>query len=83
MSRQVKYCFKKKAKVIPFAFDKFNDPYEAVAAAEGIDIEAFLAMEQQVAMTSRDKSAIRDFRIKSFAKWGITDVGFVRPDEEA
>ncbi|RCU45432.1 MULTISPECIES: DUF2960 family protein [Corallincola] len=81
MARQVKYKFKKQSKVIPFAFDKFNDPHEAVAAAEGIDISAFLAMEQQVAATTKEKSAIKDFRIKSFAKWGITDVGFVRDEE--
>ncbi|GAA5218697.1 DUF2960 family protein [Corallincola platygyrae] len=81
MPRQVTYKFKKQVKVIPFAFDKFNDPYEAVAAAEGIDIRDFLMMEQQVASTTREKSALRDFRIKSFAKWGITDVAFVRDEE--
>ncbi len=46
MSRSISYKFKGQSKKIPFSYDKFHDMYEAVAAAEGIDLTNFLKMEQ-------------------------------------
>ena len=54
--------------------------YEAAADAEGIDLKNFLAMEQQVAMTTRHKSAVKDFRLKEFARMGFTEL-FLHKDE--
>ncbi len=81
MARQVSYQFKGEAKVINFSFDKHNDIYEAVAAAEGIDLTRFHAMEQQVAMTSKGNQAVKDFRINEFARFGFSNIHFVREQD--
>ncbi|MCL1037163.1 DUF2960 domain-containing protein [Shewanella corallii] len=82
MARQVAYTFKGEAKVINFAYDKYHDMFEAAAAAEGIDLTRFLAMEQQVAMTSKGNKAVRDYRLNEFARMGFKDIHFVREEEE-
>ncbi|WP_068546111.1 DUF2960 domain-containing protein [Thalassotalea crassostreae] len=82
MARQVTYKYKGKRKVIPFSFSKFRDIFEAAAAAEGVDIKSFLAMEQQVEMTSRGQGIMKNFRQKEFARMGFTDLAFVRDEEE-
>lgn len=46
MARAITYKFKGQPRKIAFSYDKFHDIYEAVAAAEGIDLTAFLKMEQ-------------------------------------
>ncbi len=78
--RFVTYKFKGQARRIPFSYDKFHDMYEAAAAAEGIDLKSFLAMEQQVAMTTRHKSAVKDYRIKEFTRMGFSEL-FLHKDE--
>lgn len=82
MARQVTYKFKGKTKIINFSFDKHHDIYEAAADAEGIDLTRFLAMEQQVAMTSKGSQAVKDFRINEFARFGLTEIYFVRDEDE-
>ncbi|GGI70183.1 DUF2960 domain-containing protein [Shewanella gelidii] len=82
MARQVAYTYKKQAKVINFAYDKYHDMYEAVAAAEGIDLTSFLAMEQQVAMTSKGSQAVKDYRTNEFARFGFENIHFVREEDE-
>ena len=57
MARAITYKFKGQPRQIPFSYDKFHDIYEAVAAAEGIDLTQFLKMEQQVAMTANALNA--------------------------
>ncbi|BDM63442.1 hypothetical protein NFHSH190041_08940 [Shewanella sp. NFH-SH190041] len=83
MARQVAYTFKGEEKVINFAYDKYHDMYEAAAAAEGINLDRFLAMEQQVAMTSKGSKAVRDFRTNEFARMGLTNIHFVRDEQDA
>ncbi len=80
MARRITYKFKKQAKEINFAYDKFNNIHEAVAAAEGIDLSNYHMMEQQVMMTSKGKSAVRDFRDNEFAKMGFKDIYYIKDD---
>ena len=80
MARRVAYTFKDQAKEIHFAYDKYHDIYEAVAAAEGINIKQFLLMEQQVAMTSKGSKAVKDFRQNEFSRMGFSDIHFIKED---
>ncbi|MDX5407240.1 DUF2960 domain-containing protein [Rheinheimera fenheensis] len=82
MARQISYSFNKQRKVINFSYDKYRDMYEAVAAAEGIDLTRFLAMEQQVAMTAKRGAAVKNYRQQEFARMGFTDIAFVRQEKE-
>jgi L-ascorbate metabolism protein UlaG (beta-lactamase superfamily) len=83
MARTVSYTFKGKNKTIAFSYDKHHDLYEAVAEAEGIDLTAFLAMEQQVAMTSRKGAkAEKEYRKVEFTRFGFSKIQFVRDEEE-
>ena len=82
MSRSISYKFKGQSKKIPFSYDKFHDMYEAVAAAEGIDLTNFLKMEQQVAMTAKRTAAIKDFRQKEFIRFGFTEIYLHKDDSE-
>lgn len=83
MARRITYKYKKQAKEINFAYDVYHDMYEAVAAEEGIDLSNYLAMEQQIAMTSKGSAAVKDFRAKEFARFGFSDIYFVKDDPEA
>ncbi len=78
--RYITYKYKGQPRRIPFSFDKFHDMYEAAAAAEGVDLKKFLAMEQQIAMTTRHKSAVKAFRQKEFLRMGFTEL-FLHKDE--
>ncbi|HDS1200408.1 DUF2960 domain-containing protein [Shewanella algae] len=82
MARQVAYEYKGVAKVINFAYDKYHDMYEAVAAAEGIDLSHFLAMEQQVAMTAKGGGALKSYRTSEFARMGFRHIHFVKEEEQ-
>ncbi|WP_394129624.1 DUF2960 domain-containing protein [Shewanella maritima] len=83
MARQVIYTFKGKTKTIPFSYDKHRDLYEAVAEAEGIDLTQFLAMEAQVAVTSKKGAkAEKAFRRSEFARYGFSSIKFVREEDE-
>lgn len=81
MARQISYTFKNARKTINFSYDKHRDMYEAVAAAEGIDLTAFLAMEQQVAMTAKRGAAVKNYRQQEFARMGFADIAFVREEK--
>ncbi|AWB68905.1 DUF2960 domain-containing protein [Saccharobesus litoralis] len=83
MARKIQYTFKGETKLINFAFDRFNDAHEAAAAAEGIDITRFLAMEQQLQMSTRDKKAWRSYRDGEFQKMGFGDIRLVKDEEGA
>ncbi|QDE32224.1 MULTISPECIES: DUF2960 domain-containing protein [Shewanella] len=83
MARQVIYTFKGQSKTIAFSYDIHRDLYEAAAEAEGIDLKNFLAMEQQVALTSKKGAkAEKEFRKTEFARFGFTSIKFVREDDE-
>ncbi|KGK00422.1 DUF2960 domain-containing protein [Thalassotalea sp. ND16A] len=81
MARVVTYKFNGVTKTIPFSFSRFHDMYEAAAAAEGVDIKNFLAMEQQLELTSRGQGIVKNFRQKEFARMGFSDIAFVREEE--
>ncbi|TRX55854.1 DUF2960 domain-containing protein [Thalassomonas sp. M1454] len=81
MARQVTYVFKGKRKTIPFSYGLFRDLYEAAAAAENVDIKSFLAMEQQLEMTSRGQGIVKNFRQKEFERMGFTEIKFVRDED--
>jgi hypothetical protein len=83
MSRSISYKFKGQSKKIPFSYDKFLDMYEAVAAAEGIDLTNFLQMEQQVAMTAKRKAAMKDYRQQEFKRFGFSDIYLHKDEPEA
>ncbi|MFC3034258.1 DUF2960 domain-containing protein [Pseudoalteromonas fenneropenaei] len=78
MARRIQYTFKNKAKEINFANDKYHDMFEAIAAAEGVDIRDYVKMEQAVAMTSKGSAAVRNFRDQYFAKLGFSNVKFIK-----
>jgi hypothetical protein len=80
VARQVQYTFKGSTKIIAFSYDRFIDLYEAVAAAEDISLVSFLAMEQQVAKTAKDKAAIKNFRQQAFSKMGFSNITFLRDE---
>ncbi|GGB06322.1 DUF2960 domain-containing protein [Agarivorans gilvus] len=82
MARQVSYKFKKQTKVINFSFDKFHDIHEAVAAAEGVDISSFLAMEKQLAMSTRDKATLKEYRQNEFLRLGFSEIRFLKDEEK-
>lgn len=81
MARYVTYKYKGQSKRIAFSFDKFRDMYEAAAAAEGVDLKAFLAMERQVAALSRQGAAMKDYRKNEFKRLGFTEL-FLHKDED-
>ncbi len=82
MSRHISYKYKGQWKKIPFSYDKYPDSYEAVAAAEGIDLTAFRKMEQQVAMTAKGKGALKDYRKNAFIQMGFSEILLLRDDQE-
>lgn len=85
MARRIFYSFHGKEKVIQFANDKFNSLQEAVAAAEGIDLTSYLAMEHQVAMSSKGNRAVREYRDSEFARMGFSHIRFEKdkPDNKS
>lgn len=83
MARQISYTFHKQHKVISFSYDKFRDMYEAVAAAEGIDLTQFLAMEQQIAMTAKHSSATKNYRQQEFTRMGFKNIAFVKQEQSS
>ena len=71
MSRTILYTYKKQEKTLTFSYDQFRTIHEAVAAAEGIDLTAFLKMEQQVEAVSNSTKAAKDYRDNHFKKLGF------------
>ncbi|MDX3775736.1 DUF2960 domain-containing protein [Chromatiaceae bacterium AAb-1] len=81
MARQISYKYKNQPRLINFSYDRFHDIYEAAAAAEGIDLTRFLAMEQQVAMTAKDKAAVKNFRQQEFIRMGFADIALLKEEK--
>jgi hypothetical protein len=61
-----------------FAKDKYHDMYQAIAAAEGIDLTNYLSMVQQIEMTSKGSASVRNFRDQEFARMGFSDIYFIK-----
>jgi len=80
MARYVSYVYKGQAKRIPFSFDKFNDAFEAAAAAEGLDLTRFRQMEQQIAALHGQQKALRDFRLNESKKLGFSEIKLLRDE---
>ena len=64
--------------MISFANDKYHDIYEAIAAAEGVDLRQYLAMEKQIAALSRDKNAVKDYRDNEFLRFGFSEIEVIK-----
>ncbi|NMP15947.1 DUF2960 family protein [Thalassotalea sp. Y01] len=78
MARFVEYIYRGKTKKIAFSYSQHRDMYEAVAAAEGVDIQSILAMEQQLEMVSRGQGIMKNFRQKEFARIGFSKVWMIK-----
>ena len=75
MAFKITYTYKKQAREIGYANDKFNSIYDAVAAAEGIDLTRFHAMEEQLAQVCRrDKKSVKDYRENYFKELGFSNI---------
>lgn len=70
MVRTLIYIYKGVEKTLPFSYEKHRNIHEAVAEAEGIDISAYLKMEQQLEAISDTKS-VRNYRDNHFKKLGF------------
>lgn len=81
MSHIVAYTFKGKSKQINFSYDRFKDIYQAVAHAEDINLKAYEAMEQQVAITAKLGSIVKNFRQQEFARMGFTNIRLIKEQD--
>jgi hypothetical protein len=82
MALRISYCFKGQPREINYANDKFHDIYEAIAAEEGIDLRAYLAMERQIAGLSKKAGAVKDFRDNTFIEYGFSDIKVIKVIKE-
>ncbi|MDP5253417.1 MULTISPECIES: DUF2960 family protein [unclassified Vibrio] len=73
MSRTILYTYQGIEKSLTFSYQEFRNIHEAVAAYEGIDITAYLKMEQQIEAVS-DTKAVRNYRDNHFRKLGFTAI---------
>ena len=80
MSRTIIYTYKKQEKQLVFSYDQYRSIHEAVAAAEGIDLTAFLKMEQQVEAVSSGSKAVRDYRDNHFKKLGFGKITLAKKE---
>ena len=78
MALRISYCFKGQPREINYANDKFHDIYEAIAAEEGIDLRAYLAMERQIAGLSKKAGAVKDFLDNTFIEYGFSDINVIK-----
>ena len=78
MALKIKYHYRGHPRLIGFANDKYHDIYEAMAAAEGVDLRQFLAMEKQIAALSRDKNAVKDYRDNEVLRFGFSDIDVIK-----
>lgn len=78
MALKIKYHYRGHPRLIGFANDKYHDIYEAMAAAEGVDLRQFLAMEKQIAALSRDKNAVKDYRDNEFLRFGFSEIEVIK-----
>lgn len=83
MAFKITYTYKKQAKEIGYANDKFRSIYDAIAAAEGLDLTSFHAMEAQLAQVCRrDKKSVKDYRENYFKELGFSDIVIERDNLE-
>ncbi|OIN11039.1 DUF2960 domain-containing protein [Oceanisphaera psychrotolerans] len=81
MAFRITYQYHKQQKEIGFANDKHHSVYDAIAAAEGVDLAEFHRMENQVANVSRnDRKTMKDFREEYFRKLGFSQVTIFREE---
>ena len=73
MARTILYTYKNEDKTLTFSYEKHRNIHEAVAEAEGIDITAYLKMEQQIEAIS-DTKAVRNYRDNHFKKLGFSKI---------
>ncbi|WP_316677478.1 DUF2960 domain-containing protein [uncultured Tolumonas sp.] len=78
MALKISYSYKGRPRVIQYANDKYHDIYEAIAAEEGVDLRAYLAMERQLAALSKKVGAVKDFRDNSFLEFGFSDIKVIK-----
>ncbi|WP_413111763.1 DUF2960 domain-containing protein [Thaumasiovibrio sp. DFM-14] len=74
MARTLIYTYKDETKSIPFSYQQYRTIQEAAAAAEGLDIQGFLKMEQQLEMATRDTKAVRNYRDNYFSDLGFSQI---------
>ncbi|WP_421199451.1 DUF2960 domain-containing protein [Aeromonas enteropelogenes] len=83
MAFKITYTYGKKTKEIGYANDKFNSIYDAIAAAEGINLTSFHAMEEQLAQVCRrDKKSVKDYRENYFKELGFSNIVIERDPKE-
>ncbi|WP_417615816.1 DUF2960 domain-containing protein [Oceanisphaera sp.] len=81
MAFRIRYQYRKQAREIGYANDKHHSVYDAVAAAEGVDLAEFHRMENQLANVSRnDRKTMKDFREEYFRKLGFSGVTIIREE---
>ncbi|TEW55953.1 DUF2960 domain-containing protein [Psychromonas sp. RZ22] len=80
MARQVTYFYQGTKKTITFSFSQHFDIYEGVAAAEGVDLTSFWAMEKQIEMSCRGQGIMKNYRANEFERMGFSDIKFVRDE---
>ena len=78
MAHLVSYTYKNENKKIPFSYQQFHHIYEAVAAAEGIDLRQYMIIEKQVEDVSKGTTSVREFRKNHFTKLGFSKVWFIK-----
>ncbi|MFI3247412.1 MAG: DUF2960 family protein [Ferrimonas sp.] len=78
LALKLQYTYKGIEKSIGYANDRHQSMFEAVAAAEGFDINHYRQLEHQVQLSTRDKKAHRDFRDNYFKQLGFTSVAVIR-----
>ena len=82
MARQVTYYYQGSKKIISFSFSQHFDIYEAVAAAENVDLTSFWAMEKQLEMSSRGQGIMKNYRGNEFERMGFSEIKFVRDESK-
>lgn len=83
MAFTITYRYQKQQKSIGYANDKHRSIYDAIAAAEGIDMARYRAMEEQVANISRrDRKMLKEFSENYFRELGFSEIVIVRDEQE-
>ena len=78
MALKISYSYKGPPRLIQYANDKYHDIYEAIAAEEGVDLRAYLAMERQLASLTKKVGAVKDFRDNKFLEFGFNDIKVIK-----
>ena len=78
MALKISYSYKGQPRLIQYANDKYHDIYEAIAAEEGVDLRAYLAMERQLASLTKKVGAVKDFRDNKFLEFGFNDINVIK-----